>query len=100
MLTKMNYTWNDAKRAINLSKHQLDFADAAMVLGNPYRLDVVSVRNGQEREQSFAFVFERLAVLTVVHLPGERPHIISFHPASRVEREIYHDWLENDFKNF
>ena len=96
----MNYTWNDAKRAINLSKHQLDFADAAMVLENPYRLDVVCMRNGQEREQSFAFVFERLAVLTVVHLPGERPHIISFRPASRVEREIYHDWLENDFNNF
>lgn len=67
----MNFTWNDAKRAINIAKHQLDFADAAMVLGNPYRLDVVSVRNGQEREQSFAFVFERLAVLTVVHLPGQ-----------------------------
>ena len=67
----MNYTWSDAKRAINLSKHRLDFADAAMVLGNPYRLDVVIVRNGQERQQSFAFVFERLAVLTVVHLLGE-----------------------------
>lgn len=67
----MNYTWSDAKLAINLSKHQLDFADAAMVLGNPYRLDVVSVRNGQERQQSFAFVFERLAVLTVVYLLGE-----------------------------
>ena len=71
-----------------------------MVLSNPYRLDVVSLRNGQEREQSFAFVFERLAVLTVVHLPGDRPHIISFRLASRVEREIYHDWLENDFNNF
>jgi uncharacterized protein len=96
----MKFTWNEAKRALNLSKHQLDFADAAMVLGSPYRLDVVSVRNGQEREQSFAFVFERLAVLTVVHLPGEQPHIISFRPASRVEREIYHDWLENDFNDF
>lgn len=96
----MNYTWSDSKRATNLTKHQLDFADAAMVLSNPYRLDVMSVRNGQEREQSFAFVFERLAVLTVVHLPGDRPHIISFRPASRVEREIYHDWLENDFSNF
>ena len=68
LLIKMKFFWNDAKRAINLFKHRLDFADAAMVLGNPYRLDVVSVRNGQEREQSF--VFERLAVLTVVHLPG------------------------------
>ena len=96
----MTFTWNDAKRALNLSKHQLDFADAAMVLGNPYPLDVVSVRHGQEREQSFAFVVERLAVLTVVHWPGEQPHIISFRPASRVERETYHDWLENDFNDF
>lgn len=96
----MKFTWNDAKRELNLSKHQLDFADAEMVLGNPYRLDVVSVRNGQQREQSFAFVFERLAVLTVVHIPGEQPRIISFRPASQVEREIYHDWLENDFNDF
>ena len=88
------------KQATNLSKHRLDFADAAMVLCNPYRLDAVSVRNGQGREQSFAFVFERLNVLSVVHLPGDRPHIISFRPASRLEREIYHDWLENDFSNF
>ena len=98
MATK--FTWNDAKRELNLSKHQLDFADAETVLGNPYRLDVVSVRNGQEREQSFAFVFERLAVLTVVHIPGEQPHIISFRPASQLEREICHEWLENDFNDF
>lgn len=71
-----------------------------MVLNSPYRLDVVTTRNSEEREQSFAFVFERLAVLTVVHMLGDRPHIISFRPASRVERETHHDWLENDFDNF
>ena len=93
--------WNSsAKRAINLTKHQLDFADAEMVLGNAYCLDVVSVCNGKEREQYFAFVFKRPAVLTVVHFRGQQPHIISFRPASRVEREIYHDWLENDFNDF
>ena len=90
----MKFTWNEVKRGLTISKPQLDIADAEMVLGNPYRLDLVSTRNGQEREQSFAFVFERLAVLTVVHLPGQQPHIISFCPASRVERETYHDWLE------
>ena len=96
----MKFTWNEAKRVTNIAKHQLDFADAEMVLDNPYRLDVVSVRNEQEREQSFAFVFQRLSVLTVVHLPGGQPHIISFRPASRTERDTYHDWLENDFDNF
>ena len=94
---ELRYTWIEIKRAKNLDKHQLDFTDAGMVLDNPYRLDVPSVRNGEVREQSFAFVFERLAVLTVVHLPGEQPHIISFRPASRVEREIYHEWLEHEF---
>jgi uncharacterized protein len=94
---KTRYTWKESKRAINLAKHKLDFADAAMVLENPYRLDIPSERNGEVREQSFAFAFERLSVLTVVHLPGAQPHIISFRPASRIEREIYHDWLENDF---
>jgi len=33
----------------------------------------------------------------VVYLPGETPHIISFRPAKRSEREVYHDWLENDY---
>jgi uncharacterized DUF497 family protein len=91
------YTWNDIKRARNLAKHQLDFSDAGMVLDNPYRLDVTSARKGEMRCQSFAFVFERLTVLSVVHLPGVQPHIISFRPASRDEREIYHEWLKNDF---
>jgi len=42
-------------------------------------------------------VFGHLTVLTVVYLPGETPHIISFRPAKRSEREVYHDWLENDY---
>lgn len=94
---KTRFTWNEIKRAKNIAKHQLDFSDAGMVMDNPYRLDVSSVRNGEARVQSFAFVFERLSVLTVVHLPGARPHIISFRPASREEREAYHDWLENEY---
>ena len=45
----------------------------------------------------FAYVFDRLAVLTVVHLPEEQAHIISFRTASKEEREVYHEWLENDY---
>jgi hypothetical protein len=91
------YVWDEAKRQTNLLKHGLDFADAAQVLENPYRLEVSTERNGEARLQSLAFVFERLAVLTVVTFAGNPPRIISFRPASRAEREYYHDWLENDF---
>jgi uncharacterized DUF497 family protein len=30
--------WDEAKRIKNLEKHQLDFADAGLVLSNRYRL--------------------------------------------------------------
>lgn len=90
-------TWSEQKRAANLDKHHLDFADAGWVLDSPFRLDVASIRNSEGRMQSFAYVFDRLAVLTVVHLPGEQHHIISFRTASEEEREVYHEWLENDY---
>ena len=91
------YFWDDAKRQTNLNKHGLDFADADLVLESDYRLDLPSERNGERRVQSFAYVFEVLTVLTVVFLPGlEGPRIISFRRANRTEREVYHDWLEND----
>lgn len=93
----MDYAWDERKRVANLAKHGLDFCDAALVLESPLRLDIASVRKGEARVQSFAFVFDRLAVLTLVHVPGTPIRIISFRPASRVERETYHDWLEQDF---
>ena len=94
---KSRFTWNEQKRVANLEKHHLDFADAGLVLDSLFRLDVDSVRSNEGRVQSFSYVFDKLAVLTVVHLPGERFHIISFRTASKEEREVYHEWLENDY---
>lgn len=94
---KSRFTWNDIKRVKNLEKHHLDFADAGLVLDNSLRLDIDSIRNNEQRTQSFSYVFDRLAVLTVVHIQGERPHIISFRTASEEERKDYHDWLKNDY---
>jgi uncharacterized DUF497 family protein len=51
---KSRFTWNERKWAKNLNKHHLDFADAGLVLDSQFRLDVESVRNNEERTQSFA----------------------------------------------
>jgi uncharacterized DUF497 family protein len=91
------YTWQEIKRQSNLIKHKLDFMDADWVLESPYRLDIETERNCEHRQQSFAYVFDLLMVLTVVYLPGNTPHIISYRRAKRGEREVYHDWLENDY---
>jgi uncharacterized protein len=89
--------WNETKRQMNLEKHQLDFADARLVLSNRYRLVFEIVRNGEVRRQAFAYVAEVLTVLTVIWLPGEKQRIISFRRAHKYEREAYHAWLEKDF---
>ena len=90
--------WDEIKRQSNLDKHGLDFVDAVLVLESEYRLDVEVVRKGERRTQSFAYVFDVLAVLTVVHVAREdAERIVSFRPASDEERSEYHEWLENDY---
>ena len=92
--------WGERKRQSNIIKHGLDFADACLVLDSPYRLDVTAIRSGEERIQSFSYVFGKLAVLLVVHVDHkEEMRVISFRPASKIETEVYHEWLENDFKD-
>lgn len=92
--------WDEAKRQVNLDKHGLDFIDAVMALDSPFRLDIESVRAGEQRTQSFAYVFDMLAVLTVVHVARARDlRIVSFRPAREEERSAYHGWLENDFND-
>ena len=50
------------------------------------------------RTQSFAYVFDLLTVLTIVHAPRtDKLRVISFRPASEEERGAHHDRLENDF---
>ena len=90
--------WDDTKRLMNLEKHQLDFADAGLVLSNRYRLVFEVVRNSEVRRQAFAYVAEVLTVLTVIWLPGKKARIISFRRAHKHEREAYHAWLEKEFE--
>lgn len=84
----MEYDKN--KQQSNLAKHALDFADVDK------GLDIDTIRNHEARTQSFAYIFDHVAVLTVVHINETR--IISFRRASKDEREVYHDWLETEFE--
>ena len=94
----MMYEWDESKRAANLAKHGLDFLCAHMVLESEYAMIVDSPRRGEARQQAFAYMFDILAVLSVAFVPdGDRCRIVSFRPAKRDERRMYHDWLENHF---
>ncbi len=92
----MRLEWDDAKRQSNLVKHGLDFADASWVLNSAIRFDLESARHDETRTQAMAYVFDRLAVLTIVHVAGDVPRIVSFRKASTKERTQYHEWLAQD----
>lgn len=94
---KTRYTWNDTKRCENLCKHGLDLRDGWKVLESRYRLEINSPRNNEQRKQVFAYVYDVLAVLTLVYATDDDTiHFISLRPASRKEREIYYDWLDSE----
>jgi uncharacterized DUF497 family protein len=89
--------WDEAKRKANRQKHGLDFAQAHEVLDSRFRLDIEVQRGHEQRVLSMSYVLGMMAVLVVVHTPrGESRRIISFRRASREEREVYHEWLENE----
>jgi uncharacterized DUF497 family protein len=88
---------SQAKRYSNLIKHGLDFANAGEVLDSHFRVDIEVVRSGELRIQSVSYALGLLAVLTVVHTERDgATRVISFRPASSIEREVYDAWLENE----
>jgi uncharacterized DUF497 family protein len=91
--------WNEAKRISNLAKHGLDFRDADEVLQSRFRLDVPVVRDGEQRILAISYSAKFLAVLVVVAKDADEIRIISFRHASEQEREVYYDWLENDYED-
>ena len=95
----MIYEWDESKRLANLEKHGLDFEDAKFVYESDFRFDVHVVVNGEPRLMAFAYIFDVLSVLTlVVTQRDRRVRCISYRYAHTEEREVYYEWLANDFK--
>ena len=95
----MKAVWSEPKRISNLAKHGLDFRDADEVLQSRFRLDVPVVRDGEQRILAISYSAKFLAVLVVVAKDDDEIRIISFRHASEQEREVYYDWLENDYED-
>lgn len=95
----MKYEWDEHKRLSNIDKHGLDFADAKLVYENRYRFEIYVEQGGEKRVMLFAYVFDHLAVLTlVITRRGKCIRCISYRRAHEDEREAYHEWLSNCFK--
>jgi uncharacterized protein len=93
----MELIWDEKKRAANIRKHGLDFADARLVYDNPGKVTFSSQRNDETRLVDIAMVEIAGRVLTLIYVErGNDIRVISFRAASRKEREIYEREKEQD----
>ena len=80
--------WDERKRAANLAKHGLDFADAWRVFESPSKLIFESARKGEDRKLDLAMVENVLLAFVYVERRSA-VRAISLRRASRAERRIY-----------
>ena len=83
----MEFEWDEAKRAANLDKHGVDFADAAGLDWAGART-LSHLRGDELRFRSFAYLGTRLHVIIWTPRNG-RKRIISFRKANRRERQAH-----------
>ena len=89
----MKFTWKAAKRAANLKKHGLDFADAEQVFnGSTFTVEVARDYDREQRFNSTGFL--GMAITTICHTESEDEiHIISMRKAELHEIETFSRYL-------
>ena len=87
----MLFEWDPDKRARNLRKHGIDFADTEPVLDDPMAITVMDDEPGEERYVTIgADTFGR--ILVVVHtVQNHRTRVISARHATARELRAYQE---------
>jgi uncharacterized protein len=93
----MEFEWDERKNQANITKHELDFADAAKVFRLPLRISLDQRQDyGEERWIGLGMLDGRV-VLVVFTEPDEKTiRIISLRKALPYERKCYEQYLKNE----
>jgi uncharacterized DUF497 family protein len=89
----MKFTWHSAKRASNLKKHGLDFANAERVFSGPtITVEDTQDYDGEQRYNTTGFL--GATIVTVCHTESvDEIHIISMRKAENHEIETLAHYL-------
>jgi uncharacterized DUF497 family protein len=88
-------SWDDGKQALNIANHAYDFADIEDVFDGRFLITRQDTRHdyGELRYNSLV---EFKGVINITFTPrAGKVHLISVRPASRDERKVYHDKIQN-----
>jgi uncharacterized DUF497 family protein len=87
----VEYEWDEAKAAANLTKHRISFTAAARALEDPHKIEILDDRFDYSEERIQSLCMDHGQVLLVVTvMPDEKTcRIISARKATRHEQEQY-----------
>ena len=91
----MKFEWDDKKNAINIEKHGIDFATAALVFSDLNRIEKYDILHSEEEDRYITIgeIAEVFVVVVVAYTErNEAIRIISARMATKKEREVYYKW--------
>ncbi len=89
----MEFEWDINKAKVNLDKHGIDFADAARIFLDSYRLETALPYDlyRESRYKTTGIVDNRILVV-IYTLRGNKIRIISARKAEKYERKQYQEF--------
>ena len=93
----MSFEWDENKRAENVGKHELDFADAWQIFDEPMLVEIDD-REDYGEIRFFGIGFLKNFVVAVVFTePDEQTiRVISLRRALKYEREQFEKYIEDE----
>jgi uncharacterized DUF497 family protein len=87
----MEFTWDEAKRKLNLKEHKIDFADAKRVFNGPMRI-FEDIRFDYCEQRWIGIGLLGFELVVIVHTESEDTiRIISMRKATTNEQKIFFD---------
>ena len=92
----MGFEWDDDKRAENINKHDLDFADAWQIFDAPVLVDIDNREDyGETRFVGIGFLKNIVVVIVFTEPNEETIRVISLRKALKHEREQFEEHITN-----
>ena len=93
------FEWDNEKNTINRQKHGIGFEEALLVFEDPFHIELYDAAHSDKEDRFLAIgtVLNVLVVLVVYMERNQRIRIISARPATKKEKGLYYDAVNDTF---
>jgi uncharacterized DUF497 family protein len=90
-MNDLSFEWDDEKNKLNQEKHGISFEVARFVFNDPGKVILPDLFHSGDEERWIAIGMVNKALFVVYTERGKSIRLISARPATKAEKEIYHE---------